>query len=174
MKHTDLVTRRHHLLYRLSCLPAKIVAAHDQAHLAELVLYELSQKDCFNFDKAAFFIDNPDFDCLKGMAGVSGIGELDVWQEKENFLKCMEASAFNKAVRAISSCSIEKSGKTVEADLRRLADSLSFRNPGWHVFKIKHGNIGLLVFEKQDEQDTQIVKDHLDAGASLLAFCPII
>lgn len=176
MKYTDLVTRRHHLLYRLSCLPAKIVAAHDHAHLAELVLYELSYKDCFNFNKAAFFVDNPDFNCLKGMAGINleeHAGD-DVWAEQEAFRVRMASSAFNNAVRAIAAGSINKTGGHHDANIMGLAEALAFKNPGWHVFKIKHGNIGVLVFDRDNEADAEVIKDHLEAGLSFLAFCPII
>ena len=39
--------------------------------MSEFVLHDICNPNCFNLQKAAFLVDNPDFDCLKGVAGFS-------------------------------------------------------------------------------------------------------
>ena len=114
MDHKDLVMRKQQLLYRLSCLPEKIVSAHEIDNLAEFVLYELCHPECLNLGKAAFFIDNPDFDCLRGIAGISTddhvhtLDNQDVWKIQDTFTKTMRDSQFNSSVRAVSCPSMAK------------------------------------------------------------------
>lgn len=179
MEHKDLMKRSHQLLCHLSCLPEKIVAAHDVDNLAEFVLYELCHPACFNFKRAAFFVDNPDFDCLRGIVGVStdehALNNQDIWKMYENFSKSMKDSSFNASVRAVSGASMAKSGLPVEQEVTKLLTLLPFKNPEWRSFKTKHGNRGILIFERTGlEQDLdQVISDHILSGAALLAFCPI-
>ena len=59
----------HDLLQKLSHLPKKIVALEGLEHTPSFVLHELCNESAFNLSKAAFFIDNPDFNHFKGIAG---------------------------------------------------------------------------------------------------------
>jgi hypothetical protein len=178
MKQKDLVMRKHQLLCRLSSLPEKIVSAHEVENLAEFVLYELCHPECFNLGKAAFFVDNPDFDCLRGVAGITAddhihtLDKQDVWQMHEAFTKTMRDSAFNASVRAVSTPSLAKSGMPVDQEVAKIVTMLPFKAPEWRSFKTKHGNRGILIYEHQDDADNAVA-EHIVSGASLLAFCPI-
>ena len=179
MDHKDLVMRKQQLLYRLSCLPEKIVSAHEIDNLAEFVLYELCHPECLNLGKAAFFVDNPDFDCLRGIAGIStddhvhALDNQDVWQIHDTFSKTMRDSQFNRSVRAVSCPSMAKSGLPIEEEVENIVKLLPLKNHAWRSFKTKHGNRGILIFEQKANEETQMVSDHIVSGASLLAFCPI-
>ena len=173
MEHKDQVSRHFSLLSRLSTLPEKIASSHDDLdNLAEFVLYELSHPACFHFTKAAFFIDNPDFNCLRGIAGVSlsEVSEVDdLWQSPDDFSECMKRSSFNKSVRAHRCISVSQMNQ--EEAMRKLSRKLELEEPGWRNFKTKYGNRGILIFEQSEE--AQEAADHITAGASLLAFCPL-
>ena len=80
MKH-DGANNKNRILIHLSTLPQKILSLHGRADLAEFVLRDLCHERCFNLKKAAFFIDNPDFNHLKGIAGFCH-------EENPNCIKC--------------------------------------------------------------------------------------
>lgn len=179
MEQKDLITRKQQLLYRLSSLPKKIVDAHEIDNLAEFVLYELCHPECLNFGKAAFFVDNPDFDCLRGIAGIAtedhvhALDSQDVWQIHDVFTDTMKKSSFNASVRAVSTPSLAKSGMPVEQEVVRIMQMLTLQNPAWCSFNTKHGNRGILIFEQKPEDKEHVMEDQIVSGASLLAFCPI-
>ena len=50
-------------------IPKKLLSAQHVDNVAEFVLHERSHENCFNLRRAAYFVDNPDFNCLKGIAG---------------------------------------------------------------------------------------------------------
>src|SRR5438876_816123 len=122
MEHTNIL-RQHNLFYRLSCVPEKIVSAHGTENLAEFVLYELCHPECFHFEKAAFFVDNPDFDCLRGVAGFAAEdidqSSQDVWQGHDDFSTRMKNSEFNKQVRAFNCTSMQRNGKSIEQEVEQ-------------------------------------------------------
>ena len=56
---------------RLADLPKRMVPLYDLeaiGNIPEFVLHDLCHEDCFNLKKAAFLVDNPDFDSLQGVA----------------------------------------------------------------------------------------------------------
>ena len=172
MEKNNGTLQGHNLLYRLSCLPEKIISAYDRENLIEFVLYELCDPECLNFNRAAFLIDNPDFNCLKGITGICtqehSYGE-DIWKQPEAFSHRMQQAAFNTAVRAIRQTSVQKH---TQDSVTQLAQHLCIENPGFHTFNVKHGNTGILIYNQpQDTQSSQ--QEHVPAGASLLAFCPL-
>src|SRR6202042_1032184 len=91
------------LLRCLSNLPKQILTLHSLDNVPEFVLHGLCSKDCFNLYKAAYFVDNPDFDCIRGIAGFSkDEGELEwnnIWDDPESFSLFTKSLPFNKRVR---------------------------------------------------------------------------
>lgn len=176
MEHKNVTQRREEVLYRLNCIPAKMVAAHGCDNLAEFVLYELSHPQCFHLGKVAFFIDNPDFNCLQGIAGVTcdeGFCQtVEPWQEREKFSGHMRQSAFNTAVRSVAHASMIRD-PLCEQKLMHVAHGLGFSCPLWHTFVTKHGNHGLVIYEPRDAQEVPFIQQHLPHSVALLAFCPI-
>ena len=69
MKPNSLNDKHIDILDKLCHLPRKILSLHGHDNITELILHELCNEQCFNLEKAAYFIDNPDFDCFKGVAG---------------------------------------------------------------------------------------------------------
>ncbi|MEX0940723.1 MAG: hypothetical protein WDZ41_05155 [Candidatus Babeliales bacterium] len=181
MKHNnDLLHKQCVLLTNLNHLPKKVILLHSreeyQHHVPEFILHELCHESCFDLSKAAYFVDNPDFRCLKGVAGVckheSGYceGLKDIWEEPEKFTEYMEKSEFNKKVRTIERLSMAQDSE--ESVLNIIAGELDFANPCYFKWPLKHGNSGLLVIEK-NEETSSFIDEHLPHGVYLLSFCPV-
>lgn len=160
----------------LSCLvniPPKILQLHGTENVTEFVLHELCDFNCFNFSKAAYFVDNPDFNCCKGVAGCSMNerymqGE-EAWKRPQDFSQHMESSDFNKKVRQMHDTAISHK---VEDVVHHFSDQLGIKNPKYYQWELKNNNHGILIFEHNPENYEQI-KYHLPNGASLLGFCPV-
>ena len=99
MKRELFDERDVYMFRHLSELPQKIVNLHGLENITEFVLHDLCHRSCFNLNKAAYFVDNPDFDCLKGIAGFHHDevypGE-DIWFNPQAFSDHMESASFNK------------------------------------------------------------------------------
>jgi len=169
--------RQHEVLNRLSALPRKMVSLHGRENITEFVLHELCQKDCLNFEKAAYFIDNPDFNCLKGLAGFwrpeAYSSQEDIWANPKSFSAYMQESPFNKKIRNFAHISSRKNHESDEQVVQLIAQGFEFGNPGYYSWDMKHDNHGLLVYEKQIKTGDACSVEHVLNGLSLLAFCPI-
>jgi hypothetical protein len=172
------ISLRHDKLLRsLSSLPPKMLTAHSKENLSEFVLYELSHPNCFNFSKAAYFVDNPDFNCFKGISGFNCqehvVNGHTCWDCPETLDQSMVASAFNQKVRSISTPSLGHSIDKNKAQLASLADSLELSKPSYYTWHLKHDNHGILIFEHADKESNPDYEQHVLQGVSLLGFCPI-
>src|SRR5437762_734031 len=105
MNREELLAKQNRMLLCLTGLPKKMVSLHGAENIGEFVLYDLCNECCFNLSKAAYFVDNPDFNCTKGVAGFSR-NEIQnacsgVWDNPEAFSSCMRNSSFNQKVRHV-------------------------------------------------------------------------
>ncbi len=174
MKREELSQKRHKLLNCLSGLPRKILLLYGQENVTEFVLHELCQKYCFNLTKAAYFVDNPDFDCLKGVAGFcrkESYTDGDIWQNPKAFSMHMKSAPFNKKVRLVTEASFKKKGESEEEVITNVSHNLEIKKPGLYVWNIKYDNHGYFIYEKAD--DDSYVNEHLIDGLYLLSFCPL-
>ena len=166
----NMSLRHQHILRALSNLPHKMLLEHHDDRLAERVLYDLAHPDCFNFTKAAYFIENPDFNCIKGVVGFSRDDhksqEHNHWDNPEAFHQVMNESSFHKAVRSCLSVADRKP--------EQLADVLHLKNPHSYTWKTKHGNHGILLFEHDHPAMKDEYCQELLLGLSLLGFCPTL
>ena len=173
MKPENFSSRDQKILFCLSCIPKKMLHIHGVANATEFVLHELCGECCFNFPKAAFFVDNPDFDCCKGVAGWSCDecykNDESAWHAPQPFSDHMQNAAFNKQVRQMHMASIVHG---VDDTVHQLAQQLSMQNPQYCLCDLKHDNRGLLIFEGESKNYDE-VKHHLPQGLALLGFCPI-
>ncbi len=181
--HKDIFVRHNKLFKSLSSLPEKILEAHHHEKLTELVLYELSHPDCFNFSKAAYFINNPDFNHLHGIAGFHKADHnlsstQNIWQEPEALHNAMDASAFHKKVREIKKDCIGKECIEFEGEKNNnaitcLGEELHFVNPSHFSWKTKHNNQAILLFEHENSSEKEAYSEELLRTVSLLGFCGI-
>ena len=130
-------------------LPRKMLLGMD--NVTEFVVHELCSNRCFDLEKAAYFIDNPDFNCLKGVAGFSRdevFHEEDIWDSPDAFSKKMASSLFNKKVRTIASESCKRHGALQEDFVRSAASELGFNDIGFCTWDMKHDNHGIFISER--------------------------
>src|SRR5258708_23852276 len=115
MKPGMMMCRHAQIADSLRRLPRKMLQLHGRDNVTDFVLHELCSKDCFNIPRAAYFIDNPAFDCLKGVVGVSGV-ELNssgnIWENPDDFIAKMTQSPFNQKVRSFTYDSRKKRGES--------------------------------------------------------------
>jgi hypothetical protein len=174
MEKTNLSPQGYKILLCLSCLPKKILTLHGAENTTEFVLHTLCGEQCFDFSKAAYFVDNPDFNCCKGVAGCCKTEQYqhpdDAWIDPETFSNHMKDAAFNKKVRQCSHASITNG---LESAVKDLAQELEIQEPAYYVWQLKNGNNGILIFERSDKDMHDDIEEHLEHGLSLLGFCPI-
>lgn len=173
MDHKKNLQHQERVLKALHMLPRKMLSLHERDNVTEFVLSELCGKNCFNLQKAAFFVNNPDFNCCKGIAGY--VAERDFkktsWEHPEDFSKHMQCCEFNAKVRNQDASSFIKEHSSEQELANVLAKNLGFVNPSYCSWDMKNANHGLLIFEKPEEP---IEKDETFVnGLCLLGFCPI-
>lgn len=167
--------REHEVLLCMTSLPQHMIRHHGIDNMPEFLLHNIAQQGCFNFTKAAYFVDNVDFNHLKGVAGVARherYGE-NHWETPEQFSDYMRQSNFNQKVRTIMRESADIKNKRPDRTVKELADLLELQDPGYVMWHIKYDNAGLLVFETEEPSERESFKDHLYNALHLFGFCPI-
>ena len=177
MKPENMMYSHAHVVDNLRRLPRKMLNLHGLDNVTEFVLHELCAKNCFNLHKAAYFIDNPDFNCLKGVVGVSS-AELhdieDIWTSPDAFTQQMIESPFNKQVRSFLGESHKRNGEPYEKTAEAIAHELGLNNYGFYSWDMKHNNHGFLVCEKNEtDAESHPHDDIIVDGLCLLGFCPV-
>lgn len=164
-----------HILSKIRSVTQYIAQHHDCTHLAASVLHELCDPACFPLQRVAYFIDNPDFDRLQGVAGIDAshrIHHSSIWQEQEAFAQYLERHTFHQNVRSITWGSAHKRNQKIPEAIEEMAQIIAVSEPSWHIFPAKHGNTGILIF--QPHQTLDIMNDYIAIGSSLLGLCPIV
>lgn len=164
-------------LSRCICnIPKQMINKHGSHNLTEYVLHHLAAPECFNLSKAAYFVDNPDFDKLKGVVGYSrteAYPDRNHWDDNKSFDNHMETASFNKTVRAFEHASVHRNNHKIDELAEKLSKELGLEKPDHHVWKMKHDNHGILLFELSDEQDREVVDEFLEDSLYLFGFCPV-
>lgn len=177
MKPKDMIYCHADVVDNLRRLPRKMLRLHEQDNITEFVLHELCSNKCFNIKKAAYFIDNPDFDCLKGVVGVSSqeLDDLeDIWSNQDFFTQKMIQSPFNQHVRSFTYKSHKRSNESYEKAAECIAHELGIGDYGFYSWDMKHNNHGFFICEKnQSTLEEKLSDDLVVDGLSLLSFCPI-
>lgn len=162
------------VLDRLCCLPQKMLALKNNDNVSEFVMYELCSH-CFGINRAAYFVDNPDFNCLKGVAGYSREEPFeikeDIWANPKSFSDYMQKAEFNQQVRKFQHPSVKKHERSDDEIVEEIAKTLGLGQHGYYAWDMKHDNHGIFVYEKSDE--VLCDEDYLKSGLSLLGFCPV-
>lgn len=173
---SELLHRQNAMLGKMISLPRKMLQLKNQDNMTEFVLHELCHRDCLNLEKAAYFVDNPDFNCFKGMAGFSlpeAYVSDDIWKNPSSFSTHMQGSAFNQKVRGLARPSLRRDNKADEDIVHAVATELHLQNPGYYSWDMKHDNHGILIYERGCKEGDACSVDYVLNGLSLLSFCPI-
>lgn len=144
---------------------------YDQVDIAPFVLHEICSDACFGFSYAAYFIDNPDFDCCKGIAGIVREDvHTNIWDTSADFMSYIQRASFNKRVRELEYTSAQQIG--YDALLTDIQHDLELPHPTYCHHQIKNGNHAILVYSPSsalsDDERASIKR-----AVSLLGFCPI-
>ena len=174
MKYPDRPQNHYDLLRYVNMIPRKMLLLHGHENVIDFVLYALCADKGFNLQKAAFFIDNPDFDWLKGIAGFSRqdvySGE-DIWQDPHGFSSHMNSASFHQKVRSIHRPSMRKQGQQLHELVENLAHDVELKDPGFYTWDIKNDNNGIFLYEKNHDDASS--DEYILDGLCLLGFCPI-
>ena len=176
----DVLQREDRLLIdNLMTLPQKIQKHHHVDGLVEMVLHELSHQDCFGLKKATYIIDNPDFDCLCGIAGFCTnectLHKENIWENPLDFSKDMKEASFHQKIRSfIDKSSVRKKPLDVHnyEDIHLIAQSLGIESPSFCRWETRQGNHACLIYERDGALDSW--RQHLlNNFAMLLSMCPL-
>lgn len=165
------------LLAMLLELPNKILNHHEVDGLAQLILHDVSHDHHFGFKRASYLIDNPDFDCLRGVAGFVNDecrhhGD-DLWTDPHAFARNMREAQFHNLLLQLVRKSIKRSAKNANHldIIRGVAMDLGMINPWVYAQDLRHGNHGILIVEegvkRLDEDDHELLA-HISA---ILGLC---
>jgi len=164
-------------LNNLISLPQKILKNHEVPGLEQILLHELAHDNNFGLKKAGYLIDNPEFDCLKGVAGYCSdecnLHKKDVWEEPNTFMSDMQNAKFHNSMNAfLHNASLGKKDVHIhdENDLHELGVRLGMHNPSFFTWNMKHGNHGILIFE-DGEHGKLRRRDWLRNIVALLSLC---
>ena len=164
------------LLRHMLCVPRQMTNVHEVYSAHEFLIHHVADKHCFNVSKAAYFIDNPDFDIVCGMAGFhqnESYSGNNHWNEPEDFMRHMGICSFNKAVKNITLPSIARNKKDVVDFVKDISDELSIESPLYISVPVKHQNNGLLIFETNNIQEHRQLEEYIVAGAHFFSLCPV-
>lgn len=178
MNKDERICKEHQVLTCLCSLPRRILSLYESNNVTEFVLHDLCNENCFNWHKAAYFVDNPDFDCLKGIAGCSKaeafVAVKSIWDDPTAFSIHMEASPFNQQVRHWNCESCKRSNKADSGVIKKIADELGFQSYCYYGWDIKYGNHGILIYELEDNEAECLSDECIQNGISFLGLCPIV
>lgn len=161
------------LLHRLGGFSVNIASNHHLENLSEFVLHDLCSGDLFNIPTAAYLVNNPDFSCMKGVAGykhAESFKKGNNWDLQKDFTAHMKQSDFNQKVRLVYDKAVKIDGSEKQK-LHQLADQFEIENPAFHVWNMKYDNQGLLIFEKPE--DMHEAHDNIVHFVPMLSFCSV-
>ena len=177
MKPDMMMYRHAQIVDNLRRLPRKMLQLHGRDNVTDFVLHELCSKNYFNIPKAAYFIDNPAFNCLKGIVGISTqeLQEFEnIWSQPDHFIEQIAQSPFHQKVRSFNYESGKNRGHSHEAMAENIAQELELNDYAFYAWDMKHDNHGFLVCEKnKDENNEHPQEDIIVDGLCLLSFCPV-
>jgi hypothetical protein len=176
MDKKDKNQRKEELRKCLCSIPKEMIKIHGTGNMTEFLLHHLSQPKCFNLMRAALFVDNPDFDHLRGIAGIDSQAAFqneNHWKNPKDFSKHMINKEFNQKVRKIDKESVHRKNKTHEDAIKSLADELSLTNPSFYSWPLKHENHGIIIFEIHNKEETSLIEEVMEEAAYFFGFCPI-
>jgi len=173
MELKNIPPEKYHLLVLLSKLPERIIAVHGLPNATEFILHALCKDSGLPIQRAAYFVDNPDFDWCKGVAGFACDEQErtteQMWSCPDDFTRAMQQSPFNQKVRSLS---LESVGSHKIEELReRVKQELPLKNPACFRCNIKHDNIGILFVD--DAPDHKQVEEGIYDAVYFLGMCPV-
>ncbi|MBD3273385.1 hypothetical protein GF385_03500 [Candidatus Dependentiae bacterium] len=169
----------HRLASYLSSLLHKALHYHDVDGLPQIMLHELGHDHSFALNKATYLVDNPDFNHLLGVAGYSHdechFHKEDMWNNPHSFINDMKDAKYHNSVRSFLNDSLKRKDINLNdaKEVKELGKHLGIEVPEFFAWTMKHGNHGLLLFERKNDEECHWRKSLLQNVAALLSFCGI-
>lgn len=176
MNKKDYGCRKKEIFECLHGVPRRILQLHGTENIAEFLVHHFSRPECFNLSHAAYFIDNPDFDYFKGIAGVHSKERSSIvnhWEDPNLFSHHMSSSMFNQKVRSIEKQSLKLHDHDEAMVVSELAKELNVNNPFYKTLPMKYNNYGIFLFEPIDKQEYENIDEHMQESLYLLGFSPV-
>ncbi len=173
-----LTEQEKHLVKIITHLPHRILQYYDIDGLSQLLLCEIGRDRTFGLTKAAYFVDNPDFDHFMGVAGYCqdecGIDEEDVWDDPHHFLERLAEVEFNNKIKGITETSVHRKHLDLQdkEEILELGRKMGMKNPHYFVWNMKHDNHGVLIYE-HDNTVCEWRKSLLENIAAILSLCSV-
>jgi len=173
------VSDDHKLANHVSGLLAKVLQYHDVDGLHDMVLHELCHDKVFGIKKATYLVDNPDFDHLLGVSGFCQKDcchhKHDLWETPHTFSKDMSKAQFHNDVKKFLKNSLKRKDIDLNSssDIKELGVGLGIEKPEFFTWNMKHGNHGILIFEKGEKPICDWRISMLSNISALLGFCGI-
>jgi hypothetical protein len=166
-----------HMAKTFMNLTNKIATHSDFEGLPQMVLHEIGRQENMGLKRASFFIESPDFNCMKGVAGfckneASYNGE-DLWQDPSSFYQQMSGAQFHSKAKSISreSFSTNEKGEYCAEEIKSFGKEIGIENPNYFSWEMKNGNRGILIYEEDGEAQTENSKEVLEHISTLLGLC---
>lgn len=178
MKSTLDLEKHNQILRHLTQLPRKMLSIHGRDNVASFVLFDLCHENGFDLKRAAYFVDNPDFNCFKGIAGVHRDEHhihqncCNIWESPDHYTTLVADSMFNKTIRDVERESIERNKQSAKDTIYMLASDLDFKNPAFYTWPMKHENRGYFLFDNTSSAPSEL-DEHFTECMHLFSFCPI-
>ncbi len=159
------------ILQKVLDLPHNISKYMHRADLIDLVLHHISGKQCLNFLKSAYLLDNSEFDCCKGMAGFiaeDSCEEDDSWDDEckvDQKSKILQSNQFNNQIKQFRDSSLIKNCSDNSRLKSAVVEKLCFSSPKFLTWNAKHDNHGILVWEDNHDSNCEEI---------LKKICPIL
>lgn len=147
------------LVSNLLQLPKHILRNAHAEDLPALILKKLASKKYFTLNKAAYFLDNPEFNVLKGIAGYDvnedddcdEVESLDDLQTKSIKFLSGDFHTSVKNARMNSFYANHKNEADIKTALTEFAQkTLATENPIIYQWHSKHGNHGLFFCDPKE------------------------
>ena len=165
------------LVNTLLSIPNKILNHHEVDGLVQMVLHELAHEQHLGLKRATYLVDSPDFDCLKGVAGFCRdecqMHKKDLWQDPHAFHADMHKASFHNDMQKMLRSSLRKGHLNPHHlhDIVAFGKDLGINNPEVHVWNLKHGNHGILIYEEGTKKVHADTHQVLDKVTALLGLC---
>jgi len=158
-------------------LPNKILRHEDLQELSQIILHELCHKNHLGLKKATYMVDNPEFGCMRGVAGYNKgeckMHKKDLWADPHAFSKDMASADFHNKMRSFEHASICKGNKEECQELHKLGKEIGLVDPKVYKWDMRNGNRGVLIFEEDRDECGKCDSSPavLDKAAALLGLC---
>lgn len=169
------------VLLNISTLPHKILQNYNSDNLSQMILYELCNDDNgFAIKRAAYLIDNPDFDHIAGSAGFSNkevqYYNPSLWEDSKGFKESIKKATFHSDVKKFLKNSLKRKDINLNDsdDILELGHLLGIDNTKYFSWGMKHGNHGILIYDPVKEKQFKWKKKMFHNFAALLSMVSII